>query len=271
MFYCDITYTLEYGYYNKILNIYRSMKGNDEMDYHYAHEYLVGYSDVDKNNQMKLSRIVDLLQNIATWHSKTIGYGTAEMKELKLGWLVLAWRIKILKYPEADEYIEIRTWSKKPKGLHAYRDFEIINKNGEKLVLVESSWVLYDLVNRKPIKMIPEMSNGYGVIERDAIEEGISKIKPEKIEGEKLEILVSKRDIDTNNHVNNARYLDFFEEILPENEEINEIEVQYRNQTMLGEKLLLTFDGTTCIMQNENGEINVTIKILETNRDIPFC
>ena len=151
------------------------------MDYHYAHEYLVGYSDVDKNNKMKLSRIVDLLQNIATWHSKTIGYGTAEMKELKLGWLVLAWRIKILKYPEADEYIEIRTWSKKPKGLHAYRDFEIINKNGEKLVLVESSWVLYDLVNRKPIKMIPEMSNGYGVIERDAIEEGISKIKPEKI------------------------------------------------------------------------------------------
>ena len=97
------------------------------MDYHYAHEYLVGYSDVDKNNKMKLSRIVDLLQNIATWHSKTIGYGTAEMKELKLGWLVLAWRIKILKYPEADEYIEIRTWSKKPKGLHAYRDFEIIS------------------------------------------------------------------------------------------------------------------------------------------------
>ena len=49
---------------------------------------------------------------------------------------------------------------------------------------------------------------------------------------------------------------------MPENKEINEIEVQYRNQTMLGEKLLLTFDGTTCIMQNENGEINVTIKIL---------
>lgn len=232
------------------------------MDYHYAHKYLVGYSDVDKNNKMKLSRIVDLLQNIATWHSKTIGYGTAEMKELKLGWLVLAWRIKILKYPEADEYIEIRTWSKKPKGLHAYRSFEIINKNGEKLVLVESSWVLYDLVNRKPIKMTPEMSDGYGVIERDAIEEGISKIKPEKIEGKTLEILVSKRDIDTNNHVNNARYLDFFEEILPEDKEVKEIEVQYRNQTMLGEKLLLTFDGTTCIMQNENGEINVTIKIL---------
>lgn len=29
MFYCDITYTLEYGYYNKTLDIYRNMKGND--------------------------------------------------------------------------------------------------------------------------------------------------------------------------------------------------------------------------------------------------
>ena len=49
---------------------------------------------------------------------------------------------------------------------------------------------------------------------------------------------------------------------MPENEEINEIEVQYRHQTILGEKLLLTFNGTECTMQNENGEINVTIKIL---------
>lgn len=229
------------------------------MDYHYAHKYLVGYSDVDKNNQMRLSRIVDLLQNVATWHSKTVGYGTKEMKEQKLGWLALTWKIKILEYPKADEYIEIRTWSKKNKGLHAYRAFEIINANGEQLVLVESSWVLYDLKNKRPIKMSQEMAEGYGEINRNAIDGEIPKIKPEEIEGKKLEITIQKRDIDTNNHLNNARYLDYFEEILPDDMQVKEIEIAYRHQTLYGEKLLLTLNENTCTMQAENGEINTII------------
>lgn len=238
------------------------MKGNDYMQYHYAHKYLVGYSDVDKNNRMKLSRIVDMLQNVATWHSKSIGYGTSEMMKLKWGWLVIAWKIKILEYPVADEEIEIRTWSKPQKGLHAYRDFEIVDKDNKTLVLVESSWILYDLENKRPLRLPEEMMEKYGSIDRNALDGEISKAKDEKINGETLEITVTKRDIDTNHHVNNAKYLEFFEEILPENILPKEIEVHYRHQTILGEKLLLTFNGTECTMQNENGEVNVTIKML---------
>ncbi len=231
------------------------------MEYHYAYKYLVGYSDVNKNNEMKLSRIIDMLQNIATWHSKTVGYGTKEMMQLKLAWLALAWKIKILKYPEADELIEIRTWSKSPKGLHAYRDFEILNEDGETLVLATSSWVLYSLENKRPIRLLPEIMNGYGTIDRNALNEEISKMKDEKINGDSFEIKIEKRDIDTNNHVNNAKYVEFLGEVLPDDLKIKDIEIQYKKQTMLGEKLLLTFDGEKCTMQNENGEINVIIKL----------
>ena len=102
----------------------------------------------------------------------------------------------------------------------------------------------------------------YGSIDRNALDSEISNVKDKKIDEETLEITVTKRDIDTNHHVNNAKYLEFFEEILPDNILPKEIEVHYRHQTILGEKLLLTFNGTECTMQNENGEINVTIKIL---------
>lgn len=231
------------------------------MDYHYAYKYFVGYSDIDKTNKIKLSRVIDLLQNVATWHSESIGYGTSRLMELKFGWLLLAWKIKIFKYPKVDEKIEIRTWSKKPKGLHVYRDFEIIDENGEVLILAKSSWVLYDLANRKPIKMFEDMASCYGVIERDAFEEEISKVKIENVSGKTLEIKPMKRDIDTNNHVNNARYIDFFEEILSEDIKIKEIEVQYKNQTMFGEKLKINFDGKACTIQNEDGELKVEIII----------
>ncbi len=232
------------------------------MDYHYAHKYLVGYSDVDRNDRMKLSRIIDLFQNIATWHSKSIGYGTHEMMSLKLGWLVLAWKIKILKYPQADENIEIRTWSKTPKGLHAFRDFEILNENGEPMVLATSSWILYDLEAKRPVRLLKDMIDGYGAIDRNALDEEISKLKDEKIDGETLDIQITKRDIDTNHHVNNAKYVEFFEEMLPENVLINELEIQYKRQTLLGEKLHLTFDGRECTMENDNGDINVIIIVI---------
>lgn len=231
------------------------------MEYHYAHKYLVGYSDVNKNNEMKLSRIIDMFQNIATWHSKKIGYGTKEMMQLKLAWLALVWKIKILKYPEADELVEIRTWSKVPKGLHAYRDFEILNENGETLVLATSSWVLYSLESKRPIRLLPEIMNGYGIIERNALDEEISKMRDEKIIGSTFEIKIEKRDIDTNNHVNNAKYVEFLSEILPDDIRINDIEIQYKKQTLFGEKLLLTFDGEKCTMQNEKGDTNVIIKL----------
>lgn len=236
------------------------------MNYHYAHKYLVGYSDVDRNNRMKLSRIIDLFQNVATWHSKSIGYGTSEMMKLKIGWLVLAWKIKILKYPQADENIEIRTWSKAPKGLHSFRDFEILDENGEQLVLATSSWVLYDLEAKRPIRLLKEMIDGYGAIDRNALADEISRLKDEKIKGEELNIQITKRDIDTNHHVNNARYVEFLEEMLPENILVNEIEIQYKRQTLLGEKLHLTFDGQECTMENENGDINVIIKVITDER-----
>lgn len=236
-------------------------KGGIKMDYHYAHKYLVGYSDVDKNNKMKISRIVDMFQNVATWHSKTIGYGTAEMMNLKQGWLVLEWKIKIFRYPVADEMIELRTWSKSPKGLHAYRDFEIVDESGSIMVLAESSWILYDLVNQKPIRLSNEMMEKYGAINRNALEEGISKIKESDINGHIFRISPMRRDIDTNNHVNNAKYVEFFEEILPADVKINEIEIQYRKQTKLGETLQLNFDGKICVMKNENGEVTTIIKI----------
>lgn len=229
------------------------------MQYHYAHKYLVGYSDVDSNNKMRLSRIVDMLQNVATWHSNSIGYGTSKMMELKWGWLVLAWKIKVLEYPVADEEIEIRTWSKPQRGLHAYRAFEIVDNNNKTLVLAESSWILYDLENKKPLRLPTEMMEKYGAIDRNALEDGISKFKDEKIEGEKLEITVMKRDIDTNHHVNNAKYIEFFEEILPNDVLLKEIEIHYKHQTLLGEKLLLTLNENTCTMQNQNGDINTVI------------
>lgn len=52
--------------------------------YHYAKKFFVGYGEVDRNNKLKISSILNYFQDMATLHSKLIGFGSQEMMELGL-------------------------------------------------------------------------------------------------------------------------------------------------------------------------------------------
>lgn len=234
---------------------------NEEKQYHYIQKYFVGYSDVDKNNRCKLSRIIDMLQNIATMHSKERGYGTQKMMELKLGWLLLIWRVKILKYPVADEYVEVKTWSKSLKGLHATRCFEIYDESGELLILADSSWVLFDLERQRPLRIPDEMTDAYGEISREVFDVPAKKIQDGLDENANVyEFKIEKRDIDTNNHTNNSKYVDFMMEVVPDDKIITELEINYKKQTVYNEKLKLYYNNELGVIKDENDEICTIIK-----------
>ncbi len=237
-------------------------KDINQKNYHYAQKYFVGYSDVDKNNRCKLSRIVDMLQNIATMHSKQAGYGTKEMMDAKMGWLLLIWRIKILQYPVADEYVDVRTWSKKLKGLHALRGFEVYDENENLLIIAESSWTLFDLEKQKPLKISDEMINAYGELPREVFETPTKKIQEtlNDSEAQLYEFKIEKRDIDTNNHTNNAKYIEFMLEAIPDDKVITELEINYKKQTVYGESLKLYYNDSLCVIKDENEDICTVIK-----------
>lgn len=237
------------------------MNVKSEKKYHYTQKYFVGYSDVDKNNKCKLSRIIDMLQNVATMHSKQIGYGTQEMMKLKKGWLLLIWRVKILKYPAADEFVDVRTWSKSFKGLHAVRCFEVYNEAEELLIVAESNWVLFDLETQKPVKVPDEMLKAYGEISNEVFDTPTKKIQEGLDDNVNVyEFRIQKRDIDTNGHTNNSKYVEFLLEAIPENTEITKIEINYKKQTLYNEKLRLYYDNSISVIKDEDGEICTVIK-----------
>lgn len=238
-------------------------------NYHYAKKFLIGYGEVDKNNKCKISSILSHLQDMATLHSKTVGFGTEEMLKLGMGWVLLSWKIEIINYPEADREIEIRTWSRGLKGLHAYRSFEILDEEQNQLVIADSSWVLYDNNNRKPIKPLESMN--YGSIDRKMFDEIKIDIEvPDKID-EEIIYKVQRRDVDTNNHTNNVRYIEFALESIPEEiyekKAIFRLEMIYKKQTFYGENLKISttkYDENMCItiIRKENDEICTLVKTM---------
>ena len=224
------------------------------MEYQYAKKFFVGYSDVDSKNRCKLSKIVDLLQNTATLHSKSVGYGTKVMMELKQAWLMLGWHVRILKYPEADMDVEVRTWSRGIKGVEAKRGYEILNEDGEVLMIADSSWALFDLETQKLIRAPEEMVNAYGAVDYNPFEgEKIERLRDNQINEQEVKIKVGKRDIDTNHHMNNAKYMEYAMEVLPNEFEITEFENAYRKQVAYGEEI--------CRIQNESEETCFLLRI----------
>ena len=232
------------------------------MEYQYAKKFFIGYSDVDKNDKCKLSKIIDLLQNTATMHSKSVGYGTREMMNLKQAWLMLGWKVRILKYPEADMDVEVRTWSRGIKSVEAKRGYEIFSEEGELLIIADSTWALFDLEQQKLIRAPEKMKNAYGTIERNMFEgEKIEKLRDNGVIENQLTLSVGKRDIDTNNHMNNSKYLEYITEVIPDNLNVNEFECVYRKQVGLGEEINISYGDGICRITNSNNELSFLLKI----------
>lgn len=232
------------------------------MDYQYSKKFFIGYSDVDKNDKCKLCKIVDLLQNTATMHSKTVGYGTKSMMELKQAWLMLGWKVKILKYPEADMDVEVRTWSRGIKGVEAKRGYEIFSEEGELLIVADSSWALFDLENQKLIRAPEEMINAYGAIDRNPFGEvKTERLRDNDIVDNEISMKVGKRDIDTNNHMNNSKYMEYIVEVLPDNIKVTEFESVYKKQVAYGEEIKISYGDNMCRIKNSKDETAFLIRV----------
>ena len=242
---------------------------NMVMDYHYKYSFLVGYGEVDEYNKMRISALLNFMQDVATMHSKIVGYGTTECNELGIGWLLLSWHIKMFSYPAGDTKIEIKTWSRGIRGCHAFRGFEVEDENGNLVARADSMWALINLKTARPMKPLDDMHKGYGVIERTFFE--IEKVKidvPETCDSS-IKLKVQRRDIDTNKHCNNTRYMDFVLESIPENlyhnKSISELEIVYKKSVIYNENIEVNLSKITDntyinVIKKEDGEISTLIR-----------
>lgn len=225
------------------------------MDYQCSKKFYVGYSDVDSNDKCRLSKILDLCQNVATIHSDGLGYGTKGMMERNWAWVVTGMRIKIFKYPIADREVECRTWSRGLKGVSARRDYEIFDNDGNRLVIGSSLWALFNLEEQRLMRVPEEMQEAYSLIDRSVFDEELNtKVRDNDIIEIEKEFEIGKRDIDTNHHLNNARYFDLISEVLPDDYEVREFVCYFKKQIKFKEKVKVSYGEDFARIKNELGE-----------------
>lgn len=201
-------------------------------------------SAVDRHDRLKMSTILDYLQEIAGDHCALLGTTRAELLEKGLFWAVIRHRVVITRLPRAGEDITLRTWPM-PTTRTAYpRAVLALDAEGRELFRSVSLWVLMDMTSRAMVLPGKSGVTVNGTILGGEIDPpGAMAAKPR---ANTQRCAVRFTDLDWNGHMNNCRYLDWvddltgsdFHEIHP----ATEFSVCYFSEAKEGETLELNWE-----------------------------
>lgn len=230
----------------------------------YEKEYELHYYDVDKKLKGNMSTIINILSDIGTKQSEELGSGMKSLLEDNMTWVFYNYHVKIIRSPMYGEKLKVKTEAVGFKKFYALRNYEIKDSNGNVIVIANAIFLLINLEKRRMIRIPEEQYEIYGV-ESDMKEE--FKIpRLEKLTEYKYEDTFKVRysDIDSNQHVNNTKYIDWAIETLPEeivnNYSLDEIKVTFEKECKYGEIVNVYTD----IREEEDGAL-ITVHKIETS------
>lgn len=238
----------------------------------YEHVFNIDYSDIGENHFLSNTGFLKFLQEAASMHSNSLNFGIEDLARFDLGWVIMNWKLKVLKRPKYEEKILIKTWLRKIDKLFFYRDFEVYNEDKEKIAVATSKWIWFNIKEKTVSIINDEVIKQYKPINEEAIPNFVfSRMRTGNNFENKFNYRIQRRDIDTNHHVNNLNYLDFAYETLPEDVytrvEFNEVEIMYKNEIKINEDIeclyykINEYEYIVTINSNSTNKNNAIIKL----------
>ena len=206
----------------------------------FAYETTISYADVGSDQLLSYKGALRLLQEAAALASDACGYGIKDIPTKGVHWILMGWRVELLHKPVWSTPVRIETWPRSMEGFADDRDF--LMYAGDTLVLRASSrWFLINAQNGRIARVTDEIRSAYPMEDAKVFAEPIATNgSPLENAADNFSILIGRRDIDTNHHVNNLCYLDYALEALPQEVYDNlpgTLEIVYRKQIMLGTEI----------------------------------
>ncbi len=208
-----------------------------------SYPFKVEGQQIGFNDRLKLSGLSDVLQ-IAAWrHAEELGFGLSEMMANdNRTWAMSRIHIQINKPAKHGDELVVKTWPKKKDRIFAFRDW-FVEKDGEIIARATSTYLLIDLSTRRPISLSGLYDDALTEEGLHAIEEPAERIQD--IEEKEFKTIVSSyTDLDVNDHVNNVRYLDWAQSLMPagfwKERKVDSVLVNYFNEVYADSSIQLS-------------------------------
>ena len=238
----------------------------------FSHKYFVNYSETDPRGRLSTAAAINCFQNLATLHSSATGHPLEWFGENHLGWVLLFWHAYFGEMPKEGEYYTAETWPQPHKRSQADRDFCLRLEDGTVFAKASSRWVLMNTERRRPAKLDPDFFNTYSLEDgRPCAGEDYFFDFPEDAEKvSEMPIDVMRHNTDTNGHVNNAVYIEWAIDCIPDDiykqGDIVELMADYKKECRRGDNvtgsLYANGDDYLCVLHDGEDESKVFCKVL---------
>ena len=183
------------------------------MDPTYSQTFTLTDMDADCFGRMKLSTLLTCAQEVAGKHSALLGADYDYLQAKNLFWAVSRHAVQITRLPLLGETVTVETWPMPTTRVAYPRSLVAFDADGNELFRAISLWVLMDVKNRAmvlPGKSGVEVSGYLTGGELAAPHSLVPREMPNTVNR-----TVTYTCLDRNGHMNNTRYLDWVEDLLP--------------------------------------------------------
>ena len=225
---------------------------------------------VDCFGRMKLSMVLYLAQEIAGNHCKLLNADYETLKKHRLFWAISRHKVQISRLPRSGETIHLETWPMPTTRVAYPRSMAAYDAQGNELFRSISLWVLMD--DRTRAMILPGKS---GVVV-DGTLTGTELTVPHAIASRPMEQSVQKTvgftQLDRNGHMNNTRYMDWVDDLLPSSfhkvHPVQEFTVCYLNEAREGDQIRVGYemtDGPTLTVDASRASSNGSERIFSAH------
>lgn len=204
-------------------------------------EYVVHYYEIDCKKKLLITSLMNYFSDVAIQQSENLGVGLDYMKKNNVAWVIYKWYINLKRYPMYNEKIRVRTMPYSFRRFYAYRTFEVLDSNDEIIATANSLWFFIDTKVRKGTRITEDMYNAYCIDKSNTRNLDMEKVNlPKKIDSQES-FNIRYTDIDTNQHVNNVKYVDWALETVPlniiSNYTLKNINIIYEKEATYGKSI----------------------------------
>ena len=204
----------------------------------YTFDSRIRYSEVDSEGKLTMAALINYFQDCSTFQSEDLDLGVRYLRETHLVWVLCFWQIVVERYPELGEKVTIGTQPYDMKGFLGYRNFAMLDEQGNYIAKANTLWSLLNTETGKPTAVPDIMAERYTRAPRLEMDYSSRKITIPANGVEQEALTVKKHHLDTNHHVNNQQFLDIAMNYLPEGFSIGQVRAEYKKQAFLHDVLI---------------------------------
>lgn len=230
----------------------------------FVKDYELRYSDIDREGNIKKSAVIDLLQDISIMHANHVGLDAKKLRSLSVACLLSSWSIKFLIPIDVNKKVTVKTGLMQITKCEAYRKYEMW-QDDECKVIATAVWFTVNTKKMRITRVTEEFFTAFESVSEEDNNLPCGKLRP-KADVEFIgKTAVEKRDLDTNNHMNNVKSVEVALNRMPEGFEFSRLQVKYRKELKEGENIKIYGnigeDELYYEIRNENSDLCVLIYV----------